>query len=1248
MTAQSIDQWMDRQANADAIKQAEAPLKFGPQGSGKAVTHMTWSMVACILYSVVACVILLCFSALGGISPRWMACNYEEVWHAGASILLVFSSMVTETCLVVATSCNKQIIRDINANGPRVVFPGVGDPGLTLAEYAIKFVCGVYIWLCSGGVMHTDTLAVGGPRPVYFARFAQWSLAVPVLVLITNKAFIDSADHLFQRSWPAAVTCFFYVWVGWLMEVTTVHYLRWPLMVLAIGGAIVVSTDQICLAKENSNTRVFGSKLGMLAYQITSFLSYAVVFLMGRFGVVSSGTEQIIYAYMDVTVKVFQGSALVMIRNREGALEIRHWWLAASAASSDLRDLLHQARVPTLAINLAGEITDWNDSMRQLTGLTKQQVKGKILVDLSSAACKEDLRNELQQRLDAFSKAKDNQSPPKDNYPMLELSIPTRNAGSEGGKNLPDIRILAMMFVPKRDSAKNLEGAIAIGQDLSELAEMKLVQERKNALTAMISHEFRSPLHGMMGLVGVIMENPISQPMHRQLGMVKGCASRLLDMVTDVMTLAECEKRKMDGVTAPRPTTLVDFGQILDEAITMIGNSADKANKPLLKPSVRMVNAAAGAKLPLIRGDPCKCTQVVYNLLTNACKFTDRGSITISFRHLREEKRLAIDIADTGKGISEEAQARIFKPFEQESTKDVRSFQGIGLGLSVCKQVAHNHGGSLTVKSTVGQGSTFSFSVPCTGNLGFGHDMQEGGTEQRPSPKAGRFDSNMSNVSAARFDSNMSSVSACFDSNPSLADVSPAKNSATKMVKIEDKKANKDAQAALIPTAGANDGKKPLVLSVDDDEVNQEVIKNALIDFCEVVSLMDGFETMKYLDQVQKSQARCPDLVLLDIQMPGMTGFEVCDAIRNTFAYLPGKLPVTMVSAKAPADVVAIQAFDCGSTDFVSKPFNRDVLKRKVVAALNIQATVGSASSAYVLAQEARRIIQKHESAAKMATEQMEALKGERRKHEEAAKMACQQVDALRGEREKHEEAAKLAFEQVEALKLEREQMQSTAIGLQTEGERLKGAAILNAEHEATANKACRQVEALKEEQERMQKTTQALMEEVERLKNVRVNEVRVNERQQKVNQDQSEGEELVKQLDAQREQIKLLQQQLHSASVEKKAEVLEEAADAASKCKTTQPSYKLSCYFQSMNASRAVKLLTSRLQHSGSIARQCRELLTGLLFTSMPDAATSEEEQVHARLEEFKTCSKVVSSELAMLEQVSSNIDSITNLAVQ
>lgn len=907
---------------------------------------LPWSAVACLCYSLVAAVSVAAALLSGSVGPKWERPDPQELWHARAAILLVFSGVVMEMCFLVSSSMSMKLMG--SGVSSKLRLHGVGDSLLTLTEYSLKIFTGMYTWWRSGALIHVDTLAIGGPRPVYFTRFAQWSVEVPILVLIGNRAFLNncSTREMLVRSGPSLLATFLYVWASWLMEVTPSVSVRWPMLFLSLSGFVFVGIDQIVLACHHRHEDNFNLKLGMIIYQLSTFTIYSIVFLLGRFGTLNSFQEQCFYAYGDATLKTFQGAILAMIRNREDLGVIHSWWLATVVATEDLDNLVRRALVPVFSLDLQGRISAWNDSMEKLTGLALKEVHGRPLKEVACPESREGLQAAIDEVLAtgvvagrALGGAGDGKGcegevalgvPVVDacavaSRPfasLVEISIPISSGTAAKG---PATRQLAMSLVPKSTGTGQLAGIMAIGQDLSEVAELKITQEKKTALMALLSHEIRSPLHGIMGLTMALMSTEAGKSMERQLGMVKGCAARLLDLVTNVMDLAQHEKRKRDGRPAPRPTAPVNFAAIVDEVITLMSMAVDKMNTPLLRPSVRLINNVANMQVALIPGDPHKCTQLVYNLVTNACKFTERGFVSISVRHLPEAKRLEIDVADSGSGISEEGLKRIFQPFEQEQHGDRRSFQGIGLGLAVCQDIAELHGGEIRVRSQVGHGSTFTISLFCDGTLGFGQPCS-GCNTSVPVQGPGQT----------------------VDSSPARAAIQPPQEVA------------------------AVDSNMPFVLSVDDDEVNQEVIRNALSDVCTIVCAMDGKQAIKCMKDCVQAKQRLPDVVLLDIQMPGMSGFEVCEEIRKSFECCHHKLPIIMVSARSPTDQTAIESFDKGATDFLSKPFNVEVLKRKVQVALQLKQQCGGSSITPSVAEEASERVRAAGAQAILAEEKAE------------------------------------------------------------------------------------------------------------------------------------------------------------------------------------------------------------------------------------------------------------------------------------
>jgi len=881
----------------------------------------TWSANLCTVYSVVCVVLLFVARFALGVAPRESAAPVEVMKHAQNAMFLVLSATFSEMCLLLSSSADANYAgRELRQ---KIELHGIGDSALTLIEYTFKTVTALYVTSFHGGMKHVDLHAPGGPRIVYMARYAQWSVAVPLFMYIGYRIFLNEQSHrsIVRRCLPSMAAAMLYCWCSWASQVTTNSPMRAALLFSSIVGPVFVGIDQVKLALEHRQDQLFSWKMGVVCYQITVMTAYGVVFFVARAGLLNSTAEQLVYCYADSSICILQGALLSAIRNREALLQTHRWYVAAESAKEDLENLMHRASVPVFALDVDGTITAWNSSLEILTGQQKESVIGRPLKDLICVESQENLDVAISTAIKACTEAEEVTPAVKVGMvvanskvvsTVAELAIPLRQALPNGVAS----RRLAMNFVPHQTDDGALAGVMAIGQDLSEIAELKIIQERKSALMALLSHELRSPLHGVLGLTQSLLSSPAGKTMSKQLGMISGCAARLLDLVANIMDLAQTEKqRRENGGQAPMPESPVDFGAIAEEVASMTMRAVDKANRPLVKPSVRLVNNLAGHRIPIIKGDMHKCTQLMYNLVTNACKFTDRGSVSFNFRFVKEEQRLEIDVTDTGRGISEVGQKRIFQAFEQESSGDTRSFQGIGLGLAVCTEICELHRGQLRVSSHLGQGSTFTISLPCDESLGYGE------------PHAENLSEDLNRLMTA-------------DSPPQRSKTQPWRDPDT-----------------LELVAGDN-GEKPLILSVDDDDVNQEVVRSALSPMCEVFCAMDGMQALSFLREQASAKKKMPDVVLLDIQMPGMDGFEVCQEIRKGFEAAHANLPVVMVSAKAPMDQTAIRGYISGATDFVPKPFNPEVIKHKVQVILSIHRRASLGCSMSIIMKEADERVQ--------------------------------------------------------------------------------------------------------------------------------------------------------------------------------------------------------------------------------------------------------------------------------------------------
>jgi len=208
-----------------------------------------------------------------------------------------------------------------------------------------------------------------------------------------------------------------------------------------------------------------------------------------------------------------------------------------------------------------------------------------------------------------------------------------------------------------------------------------------------------------------------------------------------------------------------------------------------------------------------------------------------------------------------------------------------------------------------------------------------------------------------------------------------------------------------------NTAERALVLSVDDDPVNQEVVKGALSAYCDIHCAMDGVQALRFLREQGAAKKKMPDVVLLDIQMPGMDGFEVCQEIRKGFAAAHANLPIIMLSARAPADETAIQGYNSGATDFVPKPFSAEVIRRKVEVILSISKRAALGSSMNL-------IMEKAEERVKMAKDAAAATSNDKRALEEQLSSLRAELDGMREQHQKYQEEQSKLFAEVGKIHL--------------------------------------------------------------------------------------------------------------------------------------------------------------------------------------------------------------------------------------
>ncbi len=241
----------------------------------------------------------------------------------------------------------------------------------------------------------------------------------------------------------------------------------------------------------------------------------------------------------------------------------------------------------------------------------------------------------------------------------------------------------------------------------SRVAEAELVAAREEALErsrlktqflANVSHEIRTPLNGILGVTQLLKQHPLPGEFSEYVDVLQGAGESLLAIVNDVLDLSKIEANRLE-----LESRVFDLEQILGETTRSFYAAVQRKGLELL------LDVAPEARGP-VRGDAARVRQLINNLVGNAVKFTDTGSVKVSVT--RQGDRIRMLVVDTGPGIAPEHQARVFEAFEQENPGVQRRFGGTGLGLAISRRIARLMGGEVSVQSEVGKGATFHLEVP--------------------------------------------------------------------------------------------------------------------------------------------------------------------------------------------------------------------------------------------------------------------------------------------------------------------------------------------------------------------------------------------------------------------------------------------------------------------------------------------------------------------------------------------------------
>ena len=518
-------------------------------------------------------------------------------------------------------------------------------------------------------------------------------------------------------------------------------------------------------------------------------------------------------------------------------------------ASQYSLSLIEASLDPLFTISPSGKITDMNQATVNITGISRDDLVNTDFLDYFTEPQK---AREVYQ--DVFAKGSVADSPLTLRHNDGKLTDVLFNGSvykDDLGKVLGVVVVARDITEQKRIATEFMEAkvfaefATIIAEEAKSKAESAtLIAENavkaKQQFLSNMSHEIRTPMNAIIGFTKVLLKTDLSTKQKEYLTAIKMSGDALIVLINDILDLAKVDAGKMIFEQTP-----FKMAMSISAMLHLFETKIREKNLELVK--------KYDSRIPeVLVGDPVRLHQIILNLVSNAVKFTNKGKITVSVKLLDEDDEQAtieFSVSDTGIGIAENKIEKIFENFQQASSGTSRLYGGTGLGLAIVKQLVEPQGGTISVKSKIDEGSTFSF-----------------------------------------------------------------------VLSFLKTKAEADVESVAIELD--SDNKNISVLVVEDIQLNQLLMRTLLDDYgfhCDIAS--NGRIAIKMME------SNPYDVILMDLQMPEMNGFEATEFIRSE---MKSAVPIIALTA----DVTTVDLAKCkavGMNDYIAKPVDERVLYNKIV-----------------------------------------------------------------------------------------------------------------------------------------------------------------------------------------------------------------------------------------------------------------------------------------------------------------------------